>query len=54
MGDLVLVKQTAWKGRHKIQDKCEDREYQVVDQPTPGIPMYTVNSLTGAKLKFCI
>ena len=21
VGDLVLVKQTAWKGRHKIQDK---------------------------------
>ena len=21
VGDLVLVKQTAWKGRHKVQDK---------------------------------
>ena len=21
VGDLVLVKQTAWKGRHKIQDR---------------------------------
>ena len=47
VGDLVLVKQTAWKGRHKIQDKWEDREYQVVDQPTPGIPVYTVQCLTG-------
>ena len=27
VGDLVLVKQTAWKGRHKIQDRWEDREY---------------------------
>ena len=24
VGDLVLVKQTAWKGRHKIQDRWED------------------------------
>ena len=49
VGDLVLVKQTAWKGRHKIQDRWENREYQVVDQPTPGIPVYTVKSLTGGK-----
>ena len=51
MGDLVLVKQTAWKGRHKIQDRWESREYQVVDQPTPGIPVYTVKSLTGGQTK---
>ena len=51
VGDLVLVKQTAWKGRHKIQDKWEDREYQVVDQPTPGIPVYTVQCLTGGQTK---
>ena len=42
VGDLILVKQTAWKGRHKIQDRWENREYKVVDQPTPGIPVYTV------------
>ena len=51
VGDLVLVKQTAWKGRHKIQDRWEDREYQVVDQPTPGIPVYTVKSLVGGQTK---
>ena len=51
VGDLVLVRQTAWKGRHKIQDKWEDREYQVVDQPTPGIPVYTVKCLTGWQTK---
>ena len=28
-GDLVLVKKTAWKGRHKIQDRWESDEYQV-------------------------
>ena len=44
IGDLVLVKQTAWKGRQKIQDKWENEEYQVVGQPTPGVPVYTVKS----------
>ena len=38
VGDLVLVKQTAWKGRHKIQDRWESGEYQVVGQPTPWCP----------------
>ena len=51
VGDLVLVKQTAWKGRQKIQDRWEDREYQVVDQPTPGIPVYTVKSLAWGQTK---
>ena len=42
VGDLVLVEQTAWRGRHKIQDRWESGEYQVVGQPTPGVPGYTV------------
>ena len=49
VGDLVLVKQTAWKGRHKIQDRWEEDEYQVVDQPTPGIPVYVVKSIAGGR-----
>ena len=47
--DLVLVKQTAWKGRHKIQDHWEEEEYQVVDQPTPGVPVYVVKSIVGGR-----
>ena len=47
VGDLFLVKQTAWKDRHKIQDRWEDEEYQVVDQPTPGVPVYAVKSIGG-------
>ena len=47
--DLVLVKQTAWKGRHKIQDHWEEEEYQVVDQPTPGVPVYVVKSIAGGR-----
>ena len=49
VGDLVLVKQTAWKGRHKIQDRWEDEKYQVVDQPTPGVPMYAVKCIAGGR-----
>ena len=51
VGDLVLVKQTAWKGRHKIQDGWESGEYQVVGQPTPGVPVYSVMSVAGDKTK---
>ena len=51
VGDLVLVKQTAWKGRHKIQDRWESGEYQVVGQPTPGVPVYTVKKVAGGKTK---
>ena len=49
VGDLVLVKQTVWKGRHKIQDCWEDEEYQVVEQPTPDIPVYMVKSIAGGR-----
>ena len=49
VGDLVLVKQTAWKGRHKIQDCWEEEEYQVVNQPTPGVPVYLVKGVTGGR-----
>ena len=52
VGDLVLVKQTAWKGRHKIQDRWESGEYQVVGQPAPGVPTYSVKSVAGGKTKF--
>ena len=51
IGDLVLVKQTAWKGRHKIQDKWETEEYQVVGQPTPCVPVYTVKSIAGGRTR---
>ena len=45
VGDLVLVKQTAWKGRCKIQDRWEDEEYQ----PNPGVPVYDVKSIAGGR-----
>ena len=39
IGDLVLVRKTAWKGKHKIQDRWESDGYWVIGQPTPGIPV---------------
>ena len=51
MGDLVLVKQTAWKGRHKIQDRWESEEYQVVGWSTPGVPVYSVKSVAGGRTR---
>ena len=52
IGNLVLVKQTAWKGRHKIKDHWEEEEYQVVNQPTPGVPVYVVKSIAGGRPRF--
>ena len=49
--DLVLVKKTAWKGRHKIQDRWESDEYQVIGQPTLGIPVYEVKCIAGGKTR---
>ena len=55
VGDLVLVKQTAQKGRHKIQDRWESGEYQVVGWPSPGVPVYTVKRvLQEARPRFSI
>ena len=51
VGDLVLVKQTAWKGRHKIQDRWESREYQVIGQSTPGVPVYAIKSIAGGRTR---
>ena len=49
--DLVLVKQTAWKGRHKTQDRWESGEYQVVGQPSPGVPCLYSKRIAGGKTK---
>ena len=42
MGDMVLVHVTAFKGRHKIQSRWENREYVVEWHPYPNLPMYVV------------
>ena len=39
---MVLVCVTAFKGRHKIQSRSENREYVVKQQPYPNLPVYVV------------
>ena len=51
IGYLVLVKKTVWKGTHKIQDRWESDAYQVIEQPTPGIPVYKVKCIAGGKTR---
>ena len=51
IGDLVLVMKTAWKGRHKMQDRWESDEYQVIGQPSPGIPVYEVQNVAGSRTR---
>ena len=49
--DLVLVKKTALKGKHKIQNRWENDEYQVIGQPNPGIPVYEVKCVAGGRTR---
>ena len=39
------------KGRHKIQDRWESDEYQVIGQPNPGIPVYEVKYVAGGRTR---
>ena len=39
---MVLVRVTAFKDHHKIQDWWENREYVVEKQPYPNVPVYVV------------
>ncbi len=49
--DLVLVKRTAFTGRHKIQDKWEEGEYVILAQPNPTIPVYEVQPVAGGRVR---
>ena len=42
VGDTVLVHVTTLKGRHKMQDRWENREYVVEKWPYPDLPVYVV------------
>ena len=44
VGDKVLVKQPAYKGKHKIADRFEPDTYIVMDQARTDIPVYKVKS----------
>ena len=40
VGDEVLLKCTAFKGKHNIQDRWENTIYEVTDQPVCKIPFF--------------
>ena len=39
-GDLVLVRQKAFLGKHKIQDRWENEPYTVLEQVRPDAPIF--------------
>ena len=47
VGDTVLVHVTTFKGRNKMQDRWENREYVVEKQPYPNLPVYVVYPRDG-------
>ena len=46
---MVLVHVTTFKGCHKIQDRCQNREYVVEKQPYPDVPVYEVRPRDGER-----
>ena len=45
--DIVLVSATAFKGRHKIQSRWENREYVLKWQSYANLPVYMVHPIDG-------
>ena len=43
-GDLCLVRKTAWKFRHKIQNRWQDDDYVIISQPNFDIPVFVVRN----------
>ena len=46
-GDLVLVKEDAWKGKRKIKDRWEEETLELVCQIVVDIPSYKVTNQCG-------
>ena len=51
VGDKVLLKCTAFKGKHKIQDKWKNTIYEVVEQPLSKLPVFKIQSTEGDDTK---
>ena len=47
VGDKVLLKCTAFKGKHNIQDRWENTIYEVIEQPLGKIPVFKIKSMEG-------
>ena len=44
IGDKVLLRHTAYKGKHKIPDHWEDTIYEAVQQPFRNMPVFKIQS----------
>ena len=54
-GNLFLLKRTAVKGKHKIQDHCEKTIYWVEGQPYVGLPVFRIALVEGeVRCELCI
>ena len=40
LGDRVLIRNVAFKGPHKIEDRWQEPVYLVQEQPDPRIPVF--------------
>ena len=47
VGDKVLLKHIAFKGKHKIQDRWKNTIYDVTEQPLGKIPVFKIKSTEG-------
>jgi hypothetical protein len=50
-GDLVLVRCTAHKKRHKIQDRWSHDVFEIEKVPDPDFPVYTVRSQMDGRVR---
>ena len=47
VGDMILLKRTAFMGKHKIQDHWEDTVYHVKGQPYAGLLVFKITPVAG-------
>ena len=47
----MLVRIMAYKSKHKIQNRWEEDEYEVLSQPNPSIPVFKVKNITNNTVK---
>ena len=45
IGDIVMVRQKGFTGKHKVADRWEKDYYEVISQKSSGIPIFVVKSL---------
>ena len=47
VSNKVLLRHTAFKGKHKVQDCWEHTIYKVIEQPFSKIPVLKIKSTEG-------